>query len=135
MKNALFMGLVLLLVGLIVPAGCSSPEPSTPSTGVRATAQDVTLPGEIQTLRDRIKKNLEDIVQACKQHKITAQQVRNSLYATDWDTPTADRLAKMPQPIRKKMQQVRDDFIKHNQLVVAAHDEAEGRVLEEEVGK
>ena len=33
------------------------------------------------------------------------------------------------------MQQVRDDFIKHNQLVVAAHDEAEGRVLEEEVGK
>lgn len=135
MKNAIHMGLVLLLMGLIVPAGCSEPESTTPPTGVRSTAQDVTLPGEIQVLRDRIKKNLEEIARTCKQHKITSQQIYNSLFATDWDNVKADRLAKMPQPIRVKMKQVRDDFIKHNQLLVAAHDEAEGRVLAEEVRK
>ena len=133
MKNVFHMALVPLLVGLIVPAGCSTPEPGKPATKVNSTALDVTLPANIQALRDRIKKNLEEITRTCKQHKITPQQIRNSLYATNWDDPKADRLAKMPQPIRLKMKQVRDDFIKHNELVVAAYDEAEGRVLPSEV--
>ena len=138
MKNVFHMALVPLLLGLVVPAGCSTPEstePGQPSTNVSSTARDVTLPANVQSLRDRIKTNLEEIARTCKQHKITPQQIRNSLYATNWDDPKADRLAKMPQPVRQKMKQVRDDFIKHNKLVVAAYDEAEGRELVEEVKK
>ena len=132
MKNALHMVAVLLLLGFIVPA-CGDPTPEEPVNKVRSTAQDITLPAEIQALRDRIKTNLEAVVRTAKQEGITAQQIRNSLFSTSWDDPAADRLAKMPLPIRKRMQQVRDDFVRHNRLVVAAHDEAEGRVTPKEV--
>ena len=132
MKNALHTALSVLLLGLIVPAACSSPEPR-PTDKMQRTAQDITLPAEIQTLRDRIKTNLEAIVRTAKQEGITAQQIRNSLFATNWDDPAADRLARMPLPVRLRMQQVRDDFVRHNRLVAAAHDEAEGRVTPRDV--
>ena len=133
MKHVFHRGLVLLFVGLFVPTGCSEPEPEKTTNEQRTTALDVTLPGEIQALRDRIKVNLEAITRTAKQHRITPQQIRNSLYATNWDDPSADRLASMPAPIRVKMKQVRDDFITHNRLLAAAYDEAEGRLAVEEV--
>jgi len=126
MRAGSCFGLVtVLLLGL---SGCSEPAPARPPS---STAQPVAPSPEIETLRARIKANLEKVQKLCTEHGITGKAVADAFYATDWSQGGEQRLARMPEPIRETVLDLHRDLERHHALLSKAQDEAEGLELAE----
>ncbi len=116
--HAFFLSLLLL--------GCNSSEPA-----VKPGAPVVLPDAELEALRARIKGNLEKVDLLCQQNNISAQDIQAAFLAVDWGKSSEERLAQMPSAIRETMVSVQKDLERYGDLVVFAHDRAEGRKLVE----
>ncbi|MBN2499039.1 MAG: hypothetical protein JXR96_30900 [Deltaproteobacteria bacterium] len=115
------------LVGLasaaLALAACEG-QPKAPAVEL---SQPVDLPeDELRELQERIKSSLLEIQDRCQAHRITAEQIRQAMYACDWDDPQADLLSQMPIEIRAQMRALRDDIVRHNAILVDAYETAMG---------
>ena len=110
-------------LSLVLLGGCSA-------QSARKSSEPLVLPeSELETLRARIKSNLEKVDLLCQQNNLSAQDIEAAFLSADWGKSSEERLSKMPVAIRETMVALQKDLETYGDLVVGAYDTAEGRKL------